>query len=359
MNTRTFLGLIAAGTLLTCLNSVSFADESKVFSLKGGDPNGSQSTAVRETGALFKKGYIRPNTIPFPAENPYTEAKYRLGKALFFDPRLSRSNMQSCASCHNPSFAWGDGLAVGVGDGMNKLGRRSPSILNAAWGEVFMWDGRAESLEKQVLGPIEASGEMNMPMDKLLGKLAGIHEYPKMFEAAFGPNSIKQENIGKAIATFERTVVSEVAPFDRWIDGDKDAISEDAKKGFVLFNTKAKCAQCHSTWLFTDDSFHDIGLQSQDIGRGKFFPEEPKMQYSFKTPGLRNTSRRGPFMHDGSVKTLADVVTHYNDGGVERPSRADDVLPLSLSEEEQKQLVTFMVTLTSEDRLVFLPNLPR
>lgn len=359
MNTRTIFGLIAAATLLTGLTSHSIADESKVSSLKDGEPAGTETTSVRETGAEFKKEYIRPKTIPFPKENPYTEAKFRLGKALFFDPRLSRSNMQSCASCHNPSFAWGDGLPVGVGDGMKNLGRRSPSILNAAWGEVFMWDGRAESLEEQALGPIEADVEMNMPMGALLKKLAGIKEYQQMFEAAFGENAITPENIGKSIATFERTVVSEIAPFDRWIDGDKDAISEDAKQGFVLFNTKARCAQCHSTWLFTDDSFHDIGLESQDIGRGKFFPEEPKMQYSFKTPGLRNTSRRGPFMHDGSIKDLAGVVKHYNEGGIERPSRADDVLPLNLSQEEQKQLVEFMMTLTSEDRLVSLPNLPR
>ena len=146
---------------------------------------------------------------------------------------------------------------------MKRLGRRSPTIINAAYGVIFMWDGRADSLEEQALGPIQADVEMAMPLEELLKRLKAINEYPPLFEAAFPGKGITAENIGKAIATYERTVISGRAPFDAWIDGDERAISDAAKRGFTLFNTKAECKECHSGWNFTDDSFHDIGLQAR------------------------------------------------------------------------------------------------
>jgi cytochrome c peroxidase len=303
--------------------------------------------------------YERPSWIPFPEDNPHTAAKERLGMALYFDPRLSRSNMQSCASCHNPSFAWGDGLPKGVGDRMNQLGRRSPTILNSAWAEAFMWDGRFETLEEQALGPIQSGVEMNMSMVDLLPKLQAIAEYREMFAEAFGGPEITAEKIAMAIATYERTVVSGTAPFDRWIAGDEGAISESAKRGFVVFNEKGNCAACHSDWRFTDDSFHDIGLPGTDIGRGKQLPNVPKMQYAFKTPVLRNIDRRAPYMHDGSVPTLEAVIEHYNTGGVSRPSLSDEMKPLGLTEQEKADLLAFLRTLTSEDPPVAFVMLPR
>jgi cytochrome c peroxidase len=279
--------------------------------------------------------------------------------ALYFDPRLSRSNMQSCASCHNPSFAWGDGLPKGVGDRMNPLGRRSPTILNSAWAEAFMWDGRFETLEEQALGPIQSGVEMNMSITDLLPKLQAITEYRDMFAEAFGSPEITAEKIAMAIATYERTVVSGTAPFDRWIAGDEGAISESAKQGFVVFNEKGNCAACHSDWRFTDDSFHDIGLPGTDIGRGKQLPNVAKMQYAFKTPGLRNIDRRAPYMHDGSVPTLEAVIEHYDTGGVSRPSLSDEMKPLGLTEQEKADLLAFLRTLTSEDPPVEYVMLPR
>jgi cytochrome c peroxidase len=307
----------------------------------------------------LRSAYGRPSTIPFPSDNPYTVAKVTLGKALYFDPRLSGANVLSCASCHSPSLGWGDGLPKGVGHGMKTLGRRSPSIINAAYGQIFMWDGRAASLEEQALGPIKADVEMNMPIDKLMERLTGIPGYAPMFEAAFPKEGIKPESIAKAIATFERTVVSARAPFDAWIEGSDKAISEEAKRGFALFNAKADCARCHSGWNFTDDSFHDIGLASDDPGRGKFLPSIAKMQHAFKTPGLREITRRGPYMHDGSMATLEAVVDHYDKGGIERPSRSDLVKPLRLSQQEKKDLVAFMQTLTSDADPMTVPILPR
>jgi len=189
----------------------------------------------------LKAQYRRPQAIPFPKENPYTPQKAALGKKLYFDTRLSVSMAQSCASCHSPGFGWGDGLAVGVGHGMAKLGRHSPTIVNAAWGAIFMWDGRLGDLEEQALGPIQAAGEMNMPLEQLMERLNSIGEYKPLFAAAFPQEGMSSKTLAKAIATYERTVVSERAPFDSWIEGNEKAISEEAKRGFAVFNGKALC----------------------------------------------------------------------------------------------------------------------
>lgn len=308
----------------------------------------------------WKEEYERPDEIPFADDNPWSQAKEDLGKILFFDPRMSASGTQSCATCHNPSFGWEDGMAVGTGHGHKKLERASPTILNLAWDELFMWDGRFGSLEEQVLGPIEAGVEMNMPMDLLLELLARIDGYKPLFAAAFPENpEVTPDNIAKAVAVFERTIVSGEAPFDRWINGDETAISEAAKRGFDLFNGKANCVACHAEWNFSDNSFHDIGLASEDIGRGKVLPNVAPMQHAFKTVGLRNIANRAPYMHDGSLKTLLDVVNHYNDGFVQRDSLSSEISALGLSDNEKQDLVTFMETLTSNDPVITLPVLPR
>jgi cytochrome c peroxidase len=307
----------------------------------------------------MKAQYRRPASISFPKDNPYTPEKAALGKKLYFDTRLSVTSAQSCASCHNPGFGWGDGLAVGIGHGMAKLGRHSPTIVNAAWGEIFMWDGRLPTLEEQALGPIQSPGEMNMPIEKLVERLVSIPEYKPLFAAVFPKEGIKPETLAAAIATFERTVVSEKAPFDVWVEGDEKAISEEAKRGFALFNTKAQCSSCHEGWNFTNDGFQDIGLPSQDVGRGEFVPGVLKMQHAFKTPGLREITRRSPYMHDGSLATLEEVIEHYDRGGVDRPSRSDLMKPLGLTAQEKSDLVAFLQTLTSNLTPTALPVLPR
>ncbi len=303
--------------------------------------------------------YRRPKFIPFPKDNPYTAEKVALGKKLYFDTRLSKVNILSCASCHNPAYAWGDGQPKGVGNMMKILGRRSPTIINAAYGQIFMWDGRMASLEQQALGPITGDVEMALTLPELVQRLKVIPEYKPLFAAAFSDKSITADNVAKAIATYERTVVSGRAPFDAWVDGDNKAISESAKRGFLLFNTKANCSACHSSWRFTDDSFHDIGLGDGDIGRGQFLKDVPKAQHAFKTPGLREIARRAPYMHDGSLSTLQAVVEHYNAGGIDRPSRSDIIKPLGLTTQEESDLVAFMRTLTSDVNPTTVPVLPR
>jgi cytochrome c peroxidase len=308
--------------------------------------------------ADLKAAYRPPSAIPFPKDNSYSAAKAELGRALFFDPRLSGPGNIACASCHNPALSWSDGLPLGIGAGGQKLVRHTPGIMNEAWGRLFMWDGRFSSLEEQALAPMQAPNEMNQPLPALVAKIAAIPGYRRMFDAAFPEEDITPKTISAAIATFERTVVSTKAPFDRWIAGDESAVDQSAKRGFVLFNGKAHCVACHSGWRFTDDSFHDIGLKNDDIGRGKFKPEIPILLHAFKTPGLRNVAQRAPYMHDGSIPTLAAVMHEYNDGFVQRPSLSPEIKPLHLSDSEMDDVVAFMLALTSRDESVTIPMLP-
>jgi cytochrome c peroxidase len=309
--------------------------------------------------AKWRLEYLRPATIPFPADNLYSKDREILGWTLFFDPRLSGSKSTSCASCHNPGFSWGDGLSKGVGAGMKQLERRTPTILNAAWSDLLFWDGRAEDLEQQALDPITGAGEMNQPLDAMIQTVDGIDGYRALFARAYPGEPVNEKTVARAIATFERTIVSGDAPFDRWISGDEDAISSEAKRGFDLFNGKAACARCHSGWNFTDNGFHDIGIEGSDRGRGVRLPLAA-MQFAFKTPTLRNADRRAPFMHDGSEPTLEDVVEFYDRGGkAKRPSLAPEIVPLNLSPQEKKELVELMRTLTSVDKPTEVPLLPR
>jgi len=309
--------------------------------------------------ARMTASYQRTASIPSPQDNPTTEAKVNLGKKLFFDPRLSGSGAISCASCHNPSFGWQDALPTAVGDHGGVLGRHTPTILNTAWAEPLFWDGRADTLEQQATGPMLANAEMAGSKDKVVATISTVPEYRDGMAKLFPKDPYTIENVAKLLAAYERTIVSGEAPFDRWIKGDVNAISDGAKRGFVLFNTKGNCASCHSSWRFTDDGFHDIGLPGSDIGRAKIMSTLPIFDHAFKTPTLRNIAERAPYMHDGSVKTLEAVVDHYDHGFIQRASLSDQVKPLHLTAQDRADLVEFMKALTSKDSAVSVPVLPR
>jgi cytochrome c peroxidase len=342
MNMRLAAGLaaVAVGALL-CLGTTIFATE----------PDGR---------AEWKKNYHRPAEIPFPKSNPYSEAKAKLGKMLFFDPVLSGAGVRSCATCHSPSLSWGDGRARAMGEGQKPLAVRSPTLLNVAWTPKLGWDGHFRNLEAVAIGPITGATNMDLPEKELTPRLKAIPAYVDAFHAAFGEGEITRHKIELALATYQRTIVSTDAPFDRWIAGDEKAISEAAKRGFDLFNSKANCAACHSGWAFTDASFHDVGSATKnDIGRGKLFPTSVKLQYAFKTPTLRDVARRAPYMHDGSVPTLEAVLELYDRGGIDRPSRSEEIRPLHLSKEEKADLIAFLHTLNGAAEPYPLPVLPR
>ena len=305
----------------------------------------------------FTEAYKRPSSIPFPTSNPYSAEKAALGKMLFFDPRLSKNRNMTCATCHNPSFGWEDATSTSVGAQNTHLGRHSPTILNVAWGQSFFWDGRAKTLEEQAKGPIESDVEMNLPISEAVNRLKKVKSYQEWFTKVFGSKGITAKNITKAIATFERTVVSGQAPFDFWIDGDSSAISSQAKNGFELFNGKARCSTCHSGWNFTDNNFHDIGLNTPDEGLMKL-TNNSKDAFAFKTPSLRNISQRAPYMHNGSLRTLQEVINHYVSGGLRRTSLSPLMMPIPLTPIEVEELKAFLLTLTGKDASVSLPILP-
>ena len=233
---------------------------------------------------VAKQEFHRPTTIPFPESAVYSPQMATLGKMLFFDPRLSGAQNLSCASCHNPSFGYEVPVPGAIGSANTPLGRKANTILNSAWTPIFFWDGRAPTLEAQAVGPITTPAEMNGAFPKIVERLKNVPEYKMWFDRLFPDSGVSQQNLLTAIATYERTVVTGTAPFDRWVEGDESAISPTALRGFQLFIGKANCAACHRGWNFTDQAFHDIGLTTDDIGRGKYEPDNPLAQHAFKGP---------------------------------------------------------------------------
>jgi cytochrome c peroxidase len=305
-----------------------------------------------------KKEFKFPKAIPAPANNKLTPARAQLGKMLFFDPRLSGSQEMSCATCHNPLLGWSDGLPTAMGNGTQSLTRSTPSLANSAYHKFLMWDGRYHELEDQAVRPIQSPAEMNASMENIVATLNSKPGYVEAFERAYPREGISQETVVKALASFERTIVSNQTPFDAWVDGKQNAISPPAKRGFLLFVGKAQCALCHQPPFFTDDGFHNIGLRdSHDEGRYALVKVKV-LQGSFKTPSLRNAFRTTPYMHNGSYRTLAEVVAHYNRGGDNKENLDPNIRPLDLTASEQQDLVDFLETLTSRPQALVLPRLP-
>jgi cytochrome c peroxidase len=298
--------------------------------------------------AALKDKFRRPAAIPFPVSNPYSVAKRALGERLFHDKGLSADGSIACASCHRRAKGFSDGRVTAVGVPRRALARHTPSLWNLAWAGPVFWDGRARSLEEQVAGPIIAPDEMAQPMDRLIARLAAKRDYARAFAKAFPDDPhVTEENLKKAIATYERTLVSPPTRFDRFVAGAAGALSAEELDGFRLFAGKAGCANCHTGWAFTDYAFYDVGLDSEDRGRGAVLRLE-KAEHAFKTPSLRETARRAPYMHDGSLATLKDVVRHYAGGIIDRPTLPPDLRRISLSASEQEALVAFLKTLTLE-----------
>lgn len=296
----------------------------------------------------MKSEYRRP-----PARGAENPALADLGRDLFFDPVISASGKTACASCHRPDLGWARNEARSPGDSGRPTQRKTQTLLGIGHARPpFDWDGRHATLEAQAVSSI-GTGSMSMfatpnevKVDDIVARLRKSESYVAKFARAMPGAPINLDNIVIALAAFERTIEPGLAPFDRWIAGDETAISDAAKRGFVLFHTEAACAGCHRGWRFTDDAFHDIGSTTTDRGRGRELKHDPKMQFAFKTPTLRSVVLRAPYMHDGSIASLREVVDFYVKGGIERPSRSPMINPFDLSEQERNDLVAFMQTLT-------------
>lgn len=310
--------------------------------------------------ADWRDGYRRPSLIPYPESNPYSAEKAKLGEALFFDPVLSGDRTYACVSCHFPSLAWGDDLPLAIGVRRQILGLRSPTLLDVAWMPRLGWDGKFPDLESVAFRAISATANMDVSARETLERLSASPAYVRRFQAVFGPGPITQQTVEHALATYQRGIVSDPAPFDRWIEGDPSGLSEAQKRGFALFETKAGCSGCHSGWAFTDYSFQDIGSATgTDFGRGALFPSSVALRYAFKVPTLRDVARRAPYMHNGSIPTLEAVIDLYDRGGIARPSRSSRIKPLGLTAVEKDELIAFLQALTGVSRPVVAPLQPR
>ena len=298
-------------------------------------------------------------SIPYPGGRPPSAAEVALGRQLFFETRLSSTETISCATCHKPERGLADGERVSTSGVTGvPLKRHTPHLYNLAWGKTFFWDGRSTSLEDQALGPIRNPLEMGLPGDVAADRLKKVPYYVAAFEHVYPKSGVAMKNVAKALSAFERTLVSNDAPFDRYEAGDKAAMSTAAVRGRQLFFGRARCSTCHSGPNFTDDLFHNTGVISDDIGRAALdrvgeFQMRPypffQMRQAFKTPSLRNVALTAPYQHNGSEAALADVVRLYNLGGRDPASygKALDIRPLNLPDTELADLVAFLEALTS------------
>jgi cytochrome c peroxidase len=295
--------------------------------------------------------------IFWPEDNPYSPEKAELGRLLYFDNRLSSDNSVACASCHEPAKAFTDNAAVSTGIGKQRGGRNAPTVINRAYTLLQFWDGRAASLEEQVKGPLANPLEMtsekeaNKAHEAVVRRINDIPGYVEKFRAVFGEGDVTIDHVAKAVATFERTVLSGNSPYDRYKAGDASAMSEAQVRGMDVFFKKAQCDSCHLGFNFSDESFMNIGIgmdkPEPDLGRYVVTRREED-KGAFKTPTLREVEHTGPYMHDGSLKTLEEVVEHYDKGGIDNPHLSAKIVPLNLTDGEKADLVAFLKALSGE-----------
>jgi len=291
--------------------------------------------------------------LVIPKDNPLTENKVKLGKLLFFDKRLSANNTIACASCHMPALAFTDGQPVSTGIYRQQGARSAPTAVNRVFSSAQFWDGRAVTLEDQSVGPFASPIEHGFTNhDELVAKVNSIVGYQQLFEKAFGPMSITVELIGKAIASFQRTLLSGNSAYDQFgFGGNETALSSKAQNGFRVFVGKGQCLRCHFGFNFTDERFHNLGVDWDtghiDVGRYGV-TQTPKDLGAFKTPTLREIARTAPYMHDGRFGTLRQVVDFYDRGGIPNPHLDPAIKPLNLTDREKEDLVEFLLSLNGE-----------
>jgi cytochrome c peroxidase len=320
-------GIILAPAILV---SISFADDQ---------------------GFDYKKQPLGLMPIIWPPDNPYSAQKAYLGRLLYFDTRLSADGTVSCGTCHKPDLAFTDGLAVSTGIKGQKGTRSSPTVLNRAYSLAQFWDGRATTLESQVLGPMANPIEMGNTHMAVVKTLRSVTGYRALFTRVFGSDDITIDRVAKAIATFERTIQSGNAPYDRYKAGNANAMTAQQIHGMNIFFNKAKCDQCHEGINFTSNSYANLGIgmdkPKADLGR-YIVTKDPKDWGAFKTPTLREIEHTAPYMHNGSLKTLAEVVDFYDKGGNPNKNLDEKMKKLNLTDVEKKDLVEFLKALSGE-----------
>jgi cytochrome c peroxidase len=319
---------------------------------------GSQESPVG--AAIEIKAPLGLPAVPIPPGAPETAETIALGRELFYERKLSKDDSLSCATCHNPLMGFTDGRKHSMGVGGKAGVRNAPSVVNAAYVDVQFWDGRAHSLEEQAGGPMANAIEMNQAHEVTVSKLAADPAYKAQFQKAFGEGPVTIGKVTRALASFERTLVSGDSPFDRYqFGGDKHALSPAAVRGLEIFRDpkRGNCSTCHtintSYALFTDGKFHNLGVgvneegDLTDLGRYAETKREAD-KGAFKTPSLRNVAQTAPYMHDGSLKSLKDVVDFYAGGGNSNPYLDKEIKAIRLSGQDRADLVEFLKSLTGE-----------
>ena len=271
--------------------------------------------------------------LPVPEVNPITPDKVAVGRQLFFDRKLSRDNSVACATCHNPNRGFATPVPVGTGVGGRKGRRNPPALINRGYGRSFFWDGRISSLEEQVLKPIQDPDEMDLTLE----------------EAAKRVN-LPVQTISHALASYVRSILSGDSPYDRFVNGNRTALSPEQQQGLQVFRGKGNCTACHVGPTFTDEQFHNTGVAWRDgqiDDEGRFaISANPRDHGAFKTPTLREVARTAPYMHDGSIGSLEDVIDFYSEGGRANPLLDSEVRPRNFTVEEKRALVAFLRSLS-------------
>jgi cytochrome c peroxidase len=345
---------LALGLAALALAACGLVAAAQIVAARAGAPIGETPPAAAAgdvevtRDAVWRAIFARPvERTPAPADAP----KVALGHDLFRDVRLSGSGRASCASCHDPDNAFTDGRKTAVGPAGAILARNAPALYNLAWATSFFWDGRAASLVEQAKVPILAPDELAGDFGAITGRLARDPVMSARFAAAFpGSADVTENAVLEALAAYEKSLVSPPTRFDRWVEGDDEALTQEEFEGFGIFVGKGGCVSCHGGWRLTDDAFHDVGLPGVDLGRSALASGAPRLP-EFKTPSLREAARTAPYMHDGSLATLDAVVDHYAGGVVVRPSLAATVVRgLALTASEKAALVAFLKTLSSDPK---------
>ncbi|WP_335546371.1 cytochrome-c peroxidase [Neobacillus drentensis] len=310
---------------------------------------------------LTSQGQLVPlGDVPIPKENPMKPEVIKLGQTLYFDSRLSGNNQRSCASCHDPNQGYGDNRpTLKKIDGATGA-RNSPTIINSGYYKTNFWDGRAASLEEQALGPIQNPNEMNQTLVELVKELKGNPGYVKLFNTAF-KDGITAKNIAKALAAFERKIIVKDTPYDRFLNGDTTALSRQELRGLDLFAGKAMCVTCHNGSNLSDNNYYNIGLNTEDEGRFAITKEETDLG-RIRTPSLYGITHTAPYMSNGSIATLVEVIDYYDRGGDSHPNKSffmkKFMNPIGLTDEEKSDLLAFLKTLGGKPPVYTKPELP-
>ncbi len=322
---------------------------SAVSGVRGGQP---LQAATEANGAPSVPLGLEDPAAYIPADNPQTPTKIELGRMLFFDKRLSKTNTIACANCHMPALAFTDGQSVSMGINRLQGGRSAPTAINRVYSKLQFWDGRAQTLEEQSTGPFVNAVEHGFfDYDEMTTKMKKVSGYRELFKEVFAED-ITEKNIGKAIASFQRTLISGNSPADRFdFGGDEQALTASAQRGLELGGGKARCTRCHSGFNFSDEKFHNLGIgwDTNQVDLGRYMvTKDPEDIGAFRTPTLREISRTAPYMHDGRFGTLEEVVNFYNQGGMRNPHLDNTIIPLELTESERQDVVAFLRSLNGE-----------